>query len=105
MANANSARDLNKKGGLTTRHATLTFTEVSGTQEVDTDHKEDHNGEIDGYVVKLTPSGQWPPTENYLLITHVMIPVCNQNRSSSNFTGNTNSSSLEKHQHLCSEVV
>ena len=64
MANTNSARDPSEKGGLKTRHATLTFTEVAGTQEVDADHEKDHNGDVDGYVVELTPNGQLPSAKN-----------------------------------------
>ena len=41
-------------------HATLTFTEVAGAQEVDTDHEENHNGDIDGDMVELPPLDQPP---------------------------------------------
>jgi len=97
MANTNSAKESSKKNDLKTdEHAALTFTEVPSTQEVYTDHEKDHNCDIDGHVVELIFDDQLLLMRNHSLVTHVGIPVCDQNRGSSDFTGNTNSSGLQK---------
>ena len=75
------------------RHTVLTFTEVPGTQEVNTNHEEDYNCYVDGQVVGLVAHDQ-PLSVRNRLVTHIGIPVGDQNRSSSDFTRYTNSGSL-----------
>lgn len=54
MANANSAKDSSEEDNIKPdRHTALTFTEVPSTQEVDTDHENDYNQDVDGYVFPL----------------------------------------------------
>jgi hypothetical protein len=95
MANANSAKESSEKDNLKTdEHAALTFTEVPSTQEVDTNHENDHNCDVDRQVVGLISDDQLLLMGNHPRETHVVIPVCDQNRGSSDFTGNTDGSGL-----------
>jgi len=99
MANTNSAKVSGEKGDTKAeRHAALTFTEVPGTQEVDTNHEKDHDRDVDGQVLDLNAYDQLLSMcmRNHLPVTHIGIPVRDQNRSSSDFTGNTNSGGLRK---------
>ena len=43
------------------RHATLTFTEVPGTQKVDANHEKDHNRDVNGHMLELISGGQIVP--------------------------------------------
>ena len=76
--------------------AALTFTEVHGAQEVDTNHEKNHNGDVNRYVLELVPDGQLLSMRICHLIAHVAIPVCDQNRGGSDFTGYTNSRGLRR---------
>ena len=74
----------------------LTFAKVASTKEVDTDYEKDHNRDVDGHVIELIFNDQLLFMGNYPFATHIAIPVCDQNRTSSDFTRNTNSSGLRK---------
>lgn len=95
MANTNSAKEsCEKDDPETDKHASLTFTEVPNTQEVDTNHEKDHDCDVDGQVVWLVFDNEFLSAEYHRLVTHVCIPVCDQNRGSGDFTGNANSGGL-----------
>jgi len=97
MANTNSTRESCEKDDLKTdKHASLTFTEVPNAQEVDTNHEKDHDCDVDGQVVWLIFEDEFLLVRYHRLVTHVGIPVCDQNRGSGDFTGNANSSGLQK---------
>lgn len=97
MANTNSAKEPCEKDDLKTdKHASLTFTEVPNTQEVDTNHEKDHDHDVDWQVVWLIFDDELLLVKYRRLVTHVGIPVCDQNRGSGDFTGDTNSSGLQK---------
>ena len=61
MANTNSAENLGEKGYLKMeRHATLTFTEVSGTQEIDADHEQDDTEPLYRHVSQRVTNSNGP---------------------------------------------
>lgn len=62
------------------KHADLTFTEVSRTEEVDTDDEQNHNCDVDGEMVELMiPDGELLQVGNHLRATHIVIPKGDQN--------------------------
>ena len=97
IANTNSAKGPSEKDNLNEEgHVTVTFTKVPGTQKIDTDDENGHNGDVDGQVIDLISESESSSMRNHLLISHITIPECDQNRSSCYFTGDTNSGGLQR---------
>ena len=95
IANTNSAKGPSEKDNLNEEgHVTVTFTKVPGTQKINTDDENGHNGDVDGQVIELISESKSSSMRNHLLMTHITIPECDQNRSSGYFTGDANSGSL-----------
>jgi hypothetical protein len=71
MANTNSAKNYGQKGDLKAEgHPALTFAEIPGAQEVDTNHEKDHNRDVDGKVIELISDDQLLFMGNQLLRSH-----------------------------------